>query len=202
MMEPETGFLDSLTHDFLVTATRLQCRLSVDLAFLCYIRRFARFGFFTLGPITIDVDLLEDLVERTMVPTGMTGLTEDYERFTRLLMAEVRRSGRKRIDERHYLLAFARCSEGLPARVFGELGVTAEQIEAYFREPAEVAASPDRLMTPEEVAAYLQVHVETVRGWIRTGKLPARRIAGLRALRVRAADVAELLKPLDAGDAG
>jgi len=33
----------------------------------------------------------------------------------------VRRSGRSRIDELHFLLAFMRCNEGLPKRVFGEL---------------------------------------------------------------------------------
>ena len=199
--EPESPFLELLTRDLLALAQRLNCGCSLDLAFLCYLRRLARFGFFTLGPITIDVDLVEDLVERTAVRSGVTGITEDYARFTRLLMAEVRRSGRTRVDERHYLLAFARCGEGLPARVFGELGVTPDQIEAYLREPGGVAEPPERLLTPEDVAAYLQVHVETVRGWIRAGKLPARRVAGLRALRVRYADVAGLLKPLDEDEA-
>jgi excisionase family DNA binding protein len=39
-----------------------------------------------------------------------------------------------------------------------------------------------------------------VRAWIRSGRLPARRVAGLRALRVRAADVENLLEPLGDDD--
>jgi excisionase family DNA binding protein len=46
------------------------------------------------------------------------------------------------------------------------------------------------------------VHVRTVRAWIHSGRLPARRVAGLRALRVRAEDVASLLRPLDEADEG
>jgi excisionase family DNA binding protein len=118
-------------------------------------------------------------------------------------MQEVRRSGRRSVDELHYLLAFMRCGEGLPARVFGELGVTPEQIEAHLREtggaPAVVPAL-ERLLTPEEVADHLKVHVQTVRAWIRSGRLPARRVAGLRALRVRATDVEALLEPLGDDD--
>jgi excisionase family DNA binding protein len=106
------------------------------------------------------------------------------------------------MDELHYLLAFMRCGEGLPARVFGELGVTPEQIERYLRETGGGTPAPaaERLMTPEEVADYLKVHVQTVRAWIRSGRLPARRVAGLRALRVRAADVENLLEPLGDDD--
>ncbi len=52
-------------------------------------------------------------------------------------------------------------------------------------------------MSPEEVAEYLGVHVKTVRAWIRDGRLPARRVAGLRVLRVRSSDVEALLQPLE-----
>jgi excisionase family DNA binding protein len=128
-------------------------------------------------------------------------MTDDAVRFSRLLMEEVRRSGRPRIDELHYLLAFMRCSEGLPGRVFGELGVTPAQVEDYLRRTGGAVAEPaERLLSPEEVAEYLGVHVKTVRAWIRDGRLPARRVAGLRVLRVRFRDVEALLQPLD--DAG
>jgi len=87
--------------------------------------------------------------------------------------------------------------------VFGELGVTPAQIERYLKETggaAPPADRSDRLLTPEEVAEYLRVHVQTVRAWIRAGTVPARRVAGLRALRVRFSDVEKLLKPLDEPD--
>src|SRR5438067_2115012 len=146
--EPETSLVERINRDVQATAARLDCGATLDLLFLCYLRRLSRFGYFVLGPITLDVYLIEDVVERTAKPGRGTGATDDYVRFTQLLMAEVRRSGRKRVDERRFLLAFARCGEGLPARVFGELGVTPEQIEAYLREPSSTAEPPERLMTP------------------------------------------------------
>lgn len=200
----DESFADQLSRDVVAFARRVGCAGTLDVHFVCFLRRMARFGYFTLGPITIDVHLLEDLVERTATPTPTTGMTEDMVRFSRLLMEEVRRSGRVRIDELHYLLTFMRCNEGLPGRVFGELGVTPTQIEQHLKRMAGAAGAPvERLMSPEEVAEYLGVHVQTVRAWIRSGKLPARRVAGLRALRVRFADVDNLLQPLDeADDAG
>jgi excisionase family DNA binding protein len=198
----DAGFVERIHRDVRATAHQLGSSATVDIHFLCYLRQVARFGYFTLGPITIDVRLIEDIVERTSPPGNSVALAEDNVRFSRVLMQEMRRGGRKRIDELTYLLAFMRCKEGLPGRVFGELGVTPEQIETYLRETGGAAAEPaERLMTPEEVAEYLRVHVQTVRAWIRAGTLPARRVAGLRALRVRFADVSHLLQPVDGPDA-
>src|SRR5690348_9006918 len=116
-------FNEQLQADLNAYARTLQIEGSLDVVFLCYLRRLARFGYFTLGPITIDVHAIEEIVERTAVAAEPERIPDDYMRFTSVLMAEVRRSGRKRIDELHYLFAFMRCGEGLPARVFGELGV-------------------------------------------------------------------------------
>ncbi len=92
-----------------------------------------------------------------------------------------------------------RCNEGVPARVFGELAVTPEDVEAWLKRPP-AQGSPNDLLTPEEVAEYLKVHVETVRLWIRSGRLPAFRLGGLRALRIRRNDVDRLLLPVESGD--
>lgn len=194
----DESLAEQINRDVAEVTRRLHCGGSLDVHFLCFLRRMSRFGYFTLGPITIDVRLVEDIVERTAELSETTGMTEDAVRFSHLLMEEVRRSGRARIDELHYLLAFMRCGDGLPARVFGELGVTAEQIARYLRRTGGAAVEPaGRLMSPEEVAEYLGVHVQTVRAWIRSGRLPARRIAGLRALRIQFTDVQALLRPLD-----
>jgi len=199
---PDASLVDQINRDVATLTRRLGCAGTLDVHFVCFLRRMARFGYFTLGPITIDVHLIEDIVERTAVSSETTGMTEDTVRFSRLLMEDVRRSGRTRIDELHYLLAFMGCNEGLPGRVFGELGVTPAQLEQYLRRTGGAVGEPvERLMSPEEVAGYLGVHVQTVRAWIRSGRLPARRVAGLRALRVRFADVDHLLQPLDEGDA-
>jgi excisionase family DNA binding protein len=90
-----------------------------------------------------------------------------------------------------------RCDMGLPARVFGELGVTPEQVEQYAKNLAAPSPQLEELYSPEEAAAYLNVHVQTVRAWIRSGRLRARRLAGQRALRITASDLQSVLEPLD-----
>jgi excisionase family DNA binding protein len=198
---PDARLMDAVTEEGLRLLERLgRAPPSVDGYFVAYLRRVARFGFVAVGPVTIDVRLVEDLLER-LPPEEPAAASERLVRFSRLLMAEVRKSGQSRIDELHLLLAFMRLGDGLPGRVFGELGVTPDQVAAYVRETRGGSAEPpERLLTPEQVAEYLQVHVHTVRGWIRAGRLPARRIAGLRALRVRYADVISLLKPVDTAE--
>jgi excisionase family DNA binding protein len=177
--------------------------ISVDIHFLVFLRRFARFGYFQYGPIGIDTRVVEEIVERT-TPRGESGelttLGDDVVRFSRVLMGEVQRSGRKRIDELHYLLAFMRWGEGLPARVFGELGVTPDQVEQFAAGRAHPAVETVRLYSPEEAADYLGVHVQTVRTWIRSGRLKASRLAGQRALRIRASDLLSVLEPVEPGD--
>lgn len=185
-------------------AVRLGCpQLTVDLQFLVFLRRFARFGFFQFGPLSIDIQIVEELVERDL-PRGGAGeaavLGDDIVRFSKLLVEETARSGQRRVDELLYLLAFMRWREGVPGRVFGELGVTPEQVMRFAREQRAPSPSPERLYSPEEAAEYLGVHVQTVRAWIRSGRLRASRLAGQRALRIRASDLDSVLEPIDPGE--
>jgi len=75
--------------------------------------------------------------------------------------------------------------------------VTPEQVQEFARTRHLQPVELEKLYSPEEVAAYLSVHVQTVRAWIRSGRLRARRLAGQRALRITAADLQSLLEPLD-----
>ncbi len=177
--------------------------VTLDLLFFVYLRRYARFGYFTYGPLTIDLRVIGDIVDRTL-PRGATGepvYSDDLVRFTVTLSEEVRRSGHRRIDELHFLLAFMRTTEGLPARVFGELGVSPEQVEAFARSGNRSPAAIEKLFTPEEAADYLGVHVQTVRAWIRSGRLRASRLAGQRVMRITAADLESVLEPINPGEA-
>lgn len=49
--------------------------------------------------------------------------------------------------------------------------------------------SDDDLITTHEAARRLGVHVETIRRWVRDGRLPAVTVASGRIYRVRAADL-------------
>ncbi len=179
---------------------------SIDIMFLAYLLKTSRFGLYQYGPVTIDVSVVEHAVERNMeYGDGSPVLYgDDVVRFSRILMEEVRKSGRKRPDEFHFLLAFMRCGEGVPGRVFSELGVTRRQVEDFASaERIGNSSQPpglERLYSPEETAEYLGVHVNTVRGWIKGGRLPARRLAGQRALRIRESDLLNVLEPVEPGE--
>ena len=181
---------------------------TLDMFFLAYLDVASRFGFFNFGPVTIDVRLVEDIVygsvrRRDDAPTERPSYADNLVRFFGRLSQEAARSGRRRIDELTLLLAFMRTAEGLPGRVFGELGVRPEDVESFAQRKGGVVERPrERLYSPEEAADYLGVHVKTVRGWIRSGRLPASRLAGQRALRIRASDLDRVLEPVDPRDDG
>jgi excisionase family DNA binding protein len=204
----DDDFLRALQLEMRDEADRLQVESSVDLWFYVYLRRYARFGFFSFGPVTIDVRLIGDVVERTgrhRLPGSVTVYGDDFIKFSVLVADEVHRSGERRVDELHVLLAFARVEDGLPARVFGELGVSREAIDEYVRLARERSRrtggqGEERLYSPEEAARYLGVRVETVRAWIRSGRLRASRLAGQRVLRITASDLRSVLEPVELGD--
>jgi excisionase family DNA binding protein len=204
--DSDSSFLRALNVHYEEESERLHASsLNVDVLFACYLREMSRFGYFQFGPISIDVNLIDEIVERTTPrrPEGSTApiaIGDDVVGFSQLVMEEVRRSGRRRIDEMHYLLAFMKLQQGLPARVFGELGITAAQVEEFISSGPRQSGSMERLYSPEEVGQYLNVHVQTVRTWIRSGRLRARRLAGQRSLRITESDLQTVLEPLSAAD--
>ena len=206
LRESGPGFVRAVNDIYQAETDRVgAATFNAELLFAAYVRYMSHFGYFTYGPITLDASLIEDIAERT-VPrrrpgdTGPVIMGDDVERFSHKVMDEVRRSGRRHIDELHYLLAFMRLDEGLPKRVFSELGVTPEEVETYARSVQTQSRELEKLYSPEEAADYLNVHVQTVRAWIRTGRLRARRLAGQRALRITATDLQSVLEPLQADE--
>ncbi len=178
----------------------------VDLFFLAFLRMMSRFGVFAFGPITIYVPTIEELIRR-MAAQDMLRAAGSLVRLTNLMVAEQRRIGGGPINELHMLLAFMRINEGVPALVFGELGVRPEQVEEYARSAGASGGASggdalplERLYSPEEAAEYLGVHVQTVRAWIRSGRLKASRLTGQRALRITASDLMTVLEPIEAED--
>ena len=63
--------------------------------------------------------------------------------------------------------------------------------------PQGAEAPPTKgFFTPDEAAEFLGLHIQTVRGYVRSGKLPASRVAGERAIRIRRQDLLGLLEPV------
>ncbi len=68
------------------------------------------------------------------------------------------------------------------------------------RGPAGGPRVPE-LLSVDEAAGFLGVHAQTVRNYIRAGKLPAYRLAGERFLRVLRRDLLALLERVPVEDA-
>lgn len=72
---------------------------------------------------------------------------------------------------------------------------------ADSKDPADRISGMDiekkLFFSPDEAADFLSVHVQTIRGYIRMGKLPAMRLAGERALRIKQEDLLALLEPFN-----
>jgi len=60
----------------------------------------------------------------------------------------------------------------------------------------------DDIMTVEEVAAKLDLHIETVRLWLRNGRLRGVRVPGTRRWYVRKADFDALFEKAGQGQPG
>jgi excisionase family DNA binding protein len=59
-----------------------------------------------------------------------------------------------------------------------------------------MAGAAKDYLTPEEAAEALSIHVQTLRAYVRSGKLPALRLAGERAIRIRRTDLETVMEPL------
>jgi excisionase family DNA binding protein len=62
--------------------------------------------------------------------------------------------------------------------------------------PVEKRENARDYLSPEQAAEALGLHAQTVRAYIRSGKLPAMRVAGERAIRIRREDLEKVLEPL------
>jgi excisionase family DNA binding protein len=166
----------------------------------------SRFGIAQFGPWTFD---LEALGVDWLKPPARTGESAKvaYADATVVIFdraAQIARlDGCSDIRIEHLLVAFTNEETGL----MGELRLTYSIDSAGWRAAAAslraMPAAPDapesrirEYLTPEEAAEALGIHVQTLRAYVRSGKLPALRVAGERSLRIRRADLEKVLEPL------
>jgi excisionase family DNA binding protein len=136
--------------------------------------------------------------------------------------AVARSDGADRVEAVHMLVAFAPDDEGIMGKLKSTYGFNSTEWRAALIdwEPPTRKPSPSGsnrpapsglsdangrshelrdklLLSPDEAAEVLGVHTQTVRGYIRDGKLKAHRVAGERAIRIRREDLLALLEPYD-----
>lgn len=174
----------------------------------------SRFGIVEFGDRALDLgrlDLPFDLPtpETTLRPRYSAATTELFTRAARICRSD----GGGPMRPIHLLVALGDDSWPRMRQVLQTLGLDAAgwrrllaAIEPTATPPARApdssTASPrgEDLLSPEQAATELGVHIQTLRGYIRRGKLPAFRLAGERAIRIRRDDLAALLaQPVEPG---
>jgi excisionase family DNA binding protein len=183
-------------------------------------RSVARFDIVQIGEITIDLEELEE--SHPEVSEGAAGRADKqkvayspkasavFDRAARI----AKKDNSAKIGIVHLLVAFANEDNTVFARLKEKYGVSGVKWRSALSKwqpesPAKIATSskvgsetksPKELnekmfFTPDEAAVFLDVHPQTIRGYIRTGKLAALRLAGERALRIQRNDLLALLEP-------
>jgi excisionase family DNA binding protein len=170
----------------------------------------ARFGIANLGTWSLDLEQMG--LDWTMQPgdgelkvSYSPGAVEIFDRTVRIASVD----GFAKPEVEHLLAAFAAEEGGLMGEFKKANGITSAAWRVALVERMEKgeggkeaatgpakAAGPAGYLTTEEAAAALGVHVQTLRGYIRSGKLPAQRLAGERAIRIRREDLEKLLEPM------
>ena len=173
----------------------------------------SRFGVVQLGPTLLDLEELGlDWMERSKPTADKPSYSASAVALFDLAAQIAKSDGVKAIGLDHLLVAFANEDSGLMRDLKRRYGISGAgwravvaqlafaAVEAPTPVPEEKAeavlvASRDYL-TPEEAAEALGIHVQTLRGYVRSGKLPALRLAGERAIRIRRTDLEAVLEPL------
>jgi excisionase family DNA binding protein len=164
----------------------------------------SEFGIAHLGPWKIDLeDLGVDWLRGPAEIRPKVAYSDDAVGIFDRAAAIARVSGTP-IDVTHLLAAFAGRESGLMGELSRKYGITSAGWRAALAgQPPMSAPAPSNgereFMTAEEAAESLGVHVQTLRAYIRSGKLPAMRLAGERALRIRRSDLEKAMEPLVPG---
>jgi excisionase family DNA binding protein len=179
----------------------------------------ARFGIVKIDPLTIDLEALGEVsdeaspyqADKTQQKVAYSsGAVAVFERAARI----ARKDNSPNIELVHLLVAFADEQDGLMAQLKEKYAISSmewrsalsqwqpislkkrqavSKMGSGIKPPMEL--NQKQFFSPDEAAEFLGVHTQTIRGYIRTGKLPALRLAGERALRIQRDDLLALLEP-------
>ena len=191
---------------------RNRSEIGADELLLGCLQVIARFGVVQMGSWTFDLEELGvdwlDSPERSEAKVAYSTATVHlFDRAARIATAD----GSSTIRVFHLLAGFAPENEGLMGQLKRSYGITnaswrvavARSWSSRFgkdtsesHEDDSETGDLDNYLTPEEAAKALSIHVQTVRAYVRSGKLPALRLAGERVIRIRRADLDTVLEPL------
>jgi len=180
--------------------------VTTDELLLGCLHAVSQFGIVQLGAWTIDleefgVDWLDRPEKNGKKVAYSQGVVDVFD-----LAARIAKSDESAIHVEHLLAAFAGQETGLMRELKRSHGITSTGWRAAIARLAPPRANENTspsltgavhdYLSPEEAAEALGVHVQTLRAYVRSGKLPAHRLAGERAIRIRRPDLEKLLEPL------
>ena len=201
-----------LSVSFAIYAAKQQGadEVTPDHLLLGCLRAISRFGIATIGPWSIDLEPLGvDWVRQPDGPRPKVAYSQEaVELFDRAALI-AKSAGDNGVGVNHLLAAFAAQESGLMSELKRTHGITSASWRAAMARLGVVETSGARpvraeaerkiareYLTPEEVAEALGIHVQTMRAYIRSGRLPAFRVAGERAIRLLRSDLEKVLEPL------
>ena len=172
----------------------------------------AKLGIVRFGPLTLDLTAIalappDGAAGRggSQGPRYSTETAEIFDRAAGLAHAD----GESKMRLVHLLAAFGTDNSELMREQMSKYGFDDAEWRAGLAEwDRELSSNGDpanhppaaSVMSVDAAATALGVHAQTIRGYIRSGKLPAYRIAGERAIRILGTDVFGLLEPLEPND--
>ena len=201
-----------LATSFAIFAAKQRGDLEVgpDHILLGCLRALSRFGIATLGPWSFDLEAMGvNWVRQPDGPRPKTAYSQAAVELFDRAATIAKSSGDAGVGVTHLLAAFASEDSGLMGELKRAHGIDSASWRAAIARlgsgehrmaPVEVERKSLReYLTPEEAAETLGIHVQTMRGYIRSGRMPAFRVAGERAIRLRREDLEKVLEPLGGG---
>jgi len=179
-----------------------------------------RFGIVQIGHLTIDLEDLGDAFlehsenEAEKTNKQKVAYSSDAVAIFEKAAHIARKDNSLKVELIHLLVAFAYDDNGLMAKLKMKYGFSSmewrsalstwQSISSEKRQRGSETGAGSKsplefgkrdFFSPDEAAEFLGVHTQTVRGYIRTGKLSAMRLAGERALRIKRDALVALLEP-------
>lgn len=192
---------------------RKSAEVTADDLLLGLLSEVSRFGIAWIGDWAIDIRSLEGASSTNGGPRGDTkapGYAADTVRLFESGVAIAREDGARSVAPVHLLAAFAeeespvmlelRRRHGFgPAQWRAALARTDLEPQQSFAAvrgngDSRARGAAGEIMNVDDAAAYLAVHAQTIRNYIRSGKLPAYRLAGERSIRLLRQDLLALLE--------
>ena len=181
--------------------------MSPDHLLLGALEAAGKLGVAIFGPLVLDLHGLaedgdDDLPQAPAAqgPRYAPDTAAVFDRATRI----ARGDGEPKARLVHILAAFDSDGCALMSQLMDQYGFDETRWRAALAEWDQKAngrdpnrPQDDKVVSVDDAAATLGVHSQTIRGYIRTGRLPAYRIGGERAIRIFASDLYGLLERLE-----